>query len=357
MNENHNPWGNSDRPPGPGSPRPWEDGSYRFGGAVPPQPPPMAPDQNLRRLLRRNANCVCLALALVYASIPVFSIIIGLLNHLIPGFTELLFGLSPVWMGVLNMSVFALALLLPTWIILRFLNIPLHVAFPMRRTPASITVPGVFCTLGTSVVGVFIAAMLVAFMTAATGATPTMPDFSPPDYGTAETVIFLISISVFPAIFEELLFRGVVMQSLRRFGDPFALIVSSILFAMLHRNFIQGPNALLTGLVLGYFTLRAGSLIPAIVAHFVNNLFAGSLSVIVVRLPERYAEILSISIFPFYLALGAVGLIILSLNGGFVPLRQHLTGLFERQKYLLFFTSPLALLFILATIWETRQFM
>jgi len=305
--------------------------------------------------LRQNANWVCLALFLVFAASLVFGFVMGQLFTLFPGFIDVMVGLSPMGVGVVNMSMFTLALLLPTLLILHALRIPLHIAFPMRRTPASTTAAGVFCTLGMSVVGVYVAAMLT-MMLASAGVTPSMPDFSPPTYGVGATIVFLVSLSLFPAVLEELLFRGVVMQSLRRFGDPFALICSSILFAMLHRNLIQGPNALLTGLVLGYFTLRTGSLIPAMVAHFVNNLLAGSISVIMVHLPERYAQILNFSVIPTYLTLGAIGLVMMSLQGGYIPLRQSLTSLSEWKKYLLFFTSPLALLFILATIWETRQF-
>ena len=356
MNESRDPWGNKSWPSSTAPPRPWESDSYRFGNLPPskPTPPSQIP---LRRTLRQNANCVCAALALVFAVGPAFLFVIFRLRQLFPGFDRAILDLSPAGVGIINMGIFALALLLPTLIILRFLQIPLYVAFPMRRAPASITVPGVFCTLGMSVAGVYIAAILTVIISTAAGVTPSMPDFSPPAYGRAETIIFLISISVFPAVFEELLFRGVILQSLRRFGDPFALICSSILFAMLHRNLIQGPNALLTGLVLGYFTLRSGSLIPAMVAHFVNNFMAGFMSVIMVHLPERYAQILNFSVIPTYLALGAIGLIAMSLQKDkFVPLRQNLTGLFEWQKYLLFFTSPLTLVFIFFTILATRQF-
>ena len=353
MNDNHNPWGNLNRPHNHTPHRPWED-SHRFGDSYPSPPPGSNP---LRRLLRQNANGVCAALALVFAVAPVFGFIMQLLFVIFPGFAVFIFGLSPAGLGLINMIVFAVALLVPTLFIMRFYRIPTGVALPMRRTPAHLTVSGVFCALGASVVGVYIAVMLSAIISAATGATPTMPDFSPPEYGVSATIVFLISLSVIPAVFEELLFRGAIMQSLRRFGDPFALVVSSILFAMLHRNLLQGPNALITGLVLGYFTLRTGSLIPAIVAHFVNNLIVGGMSVIMLHIPGHYADMLNFSIIPAYLVLGGIGLAIMSRKGGgFVPLRQSPTGLLEGQKYLLFFTSPLALVFIAATIWQTWQF-
>jgi len=321
-------------------------------------PLPPRPDVNPYKLiLRQNSNAVCVSLTLMFGIGYMFVLLIQILALIVPGFGRALAGLSPVWGGLINMSVHILAFLLPTLLIVNLLNMPLSVAFPMRRPTARLTVPGVFCLFGMSVFGVYIAAFITVFMSTAAGITPSMPDFSPP-LGRTEIIIYLISLSVIPAVFEELLCRGAIMQSLRRFGDPFALVVSSILFAMMHRNFLQGPNAFLAGLVLGYFTLRSGSLIPAIIMHFINNLVTGFLLIFTQRMPAEYAQVLNFSVLTVYLALGAIGVVLMmALNGGFKPLHQASTGLGEAQKYGLFFTAPLAILFIVVTAILTWNFL
>ena len=80
-------------------------------------------------------------------------------------------------------------------------------------------------------------------------------------------ILYIINGVVLPAFIEEIVFRGAIMQSLRRFGDGFALLVSSVLFAVVHGNFVQAPYAFLMGLVIGYFVLRTGSLWAGIFIH------------------------------------------------------------------------------------------
>ena len=318
-----------------------------------PPPPGINP---YRRRLRHNSNALCAGLTLCFS---IGTIAIWLLHRLIflfPRFGLFMQNLSPVGQGLFSMSINTLALLLPALLAAVLLNMPFRIAFPMRRTSARLTVPGVFCCLGMSVIGVGIAVLLTSLLARTAGVGASMPDFSAP-YGGVEIVMFLIAISVVPAVFEELLCRGVVMQSLRRFGDDFALVTSSLLFAMLHRNLLQGPNAFVTGMLLGYFTLRAGSLIPAIVMHFFNNFIFGLFSVAVMHLPAQYGEALNLLFLPVFLGLGAVGIILMSvLNGGFIPVHRKSIGLSTGEKYGLFFTAPLAIVFILATIYQARHF-
>jgi membrane protease YdiL (CAAX protease family) len=75
--------------------------------------------------------------------------------------------------------------------------------------------------------------------------TAAMPD---PIFARA---LYILNLTVLPAVFEELAFRGILMQSLRRFGDGFALICSSLVFAFAHRSLVLMPNAFLMGLVIG----------------------------------------------------------------------------------------------------------
>ena len=71
-------------------------------------------------------------------------------------------------------------------------------------------------------------------------------------------------------IFEELIFRGAIMGSLRRYGENFAIIFSSLFFAFYHMMFLQIPFAFLIGLIFGYVATR-WSLRAAIVLHIFNN--------------------------------------------------------------------------------------
>lgn len=120
--------------------------------------------------------------------------------------------------------------------------------------------------------------------------------------GWFSTLIAVISIAVVPALAEEFLFRGVVLGILRKFGDSFAVITSSIFFGFMHQNFIQLPFAFIGGLVLAYITIYTGSITPAIAVHFANNLF----SYIFTTLPVYIGSEISDTIYMIIIVISAV---------------------------------------------------
>lgn len=88
-------------------------------------------------------------------------------------------------------------------------------------------------------------------------------------------LFYALSLSVGPALSEELAFRGLILQGLRSsLGAVSAVVLSALLFGVMHLDPLQGLGAFITGLYLGYLTVRSGSIYPAIAAHGVNNLWA-----------------------------------------------------------------------------------
>jgi len=101
---------------------------------------------------------------------------------------------------------------------------------------------------------------------------------APEDFSNYRSVsgvlISLLSTAVIPAFVEEFAIRGVVMQSLRRYGDWFAIIMSSLVFALMHGNMIQIPFAFIAGIGIGYAVIKTGSMWTGIIIHFINNAIA-----------------------------------------------------------------------------------
>lgn len=87
--------------------------------------------------------------------------------------------------------------------------------------------------------------------------------------------ILLISSVIMTPIAEELVFRGVILKKSNN-GIPFyaANIFQSILFAMVHMNWIRFIYTLPTGLIYGYVYKRYKSLMPTIILHILNNAVA-----------------------------------------------------------------------------------
>ncbi len=78
--------------------------------------------------------------------------------------------------------------------------------------------------------------------------------------------------ALFPAVFEELAFRGYIMPRLARsMTGGEAVVVSGVLFAVLHLNLSAVPFLLPTGVALGWLRRRSGSVWPCILMHLAHN--------------------------------------------------------------------------------------
>ena len=75
---------------------------------------------------------------------------------------------------------------------------------------------------------------------------------------------------------EEMVFRGAILRSLLRWKqNPWVgIVISALLFAVVHMNPAQMPHAFLIGLLLGWMYWRTDSIVPGVVYHWVNNTVA-----------------------------------------------------------------------------------
>lgn len=89
-----------------------------------------------------------------------------------------------------------------------------------------------------------------------------------------EFLLMVLECAIVPALCEEFAIRGVIMQPLRRYGDRFAIVMSSVIFAIMHGNMMQIPVALIAGFALGYFAIATNSIWTGVAIHFANNLLA-----------------------------------------------------------------------------------
>lgn len=94
------------------------------------------------------------------------------------------------------------------------------------------------------------------------------------DQGTIPNKIYLImAYAVLPAICEEFVYRGILCHEYEKGGVLRAVIVSSVFFALLHFNLQNLPLYLFSGLILAMTLYSTRSLLGAIIAHFLYNIF------------------------------------------------------------------------------------
>ncbi len=85
-------------------------------------------------------------------------------------------------------------------------------------------------------------------------------------------------ICILAPILEELVFRGVLLEALRKYGNVFGIVMSAVMFGLFHQRMAQCFFAMTFGLVLAVAAVKTKSLIPSIFMHILNNTFAAILS-------------------------------------------------------------------------------
>jgi membrane protease YdiL (CAAX protease family) len=90
--------------------------------------------------------------------------------------------------------------------------------------------------------------------------------------GVGGALVLLLLLAVVAPFVEELLFRGLLLGWLVNLMPRWAaLVVTSVVFAAAHLQFVQFPGLVVAGLTFGFLALRTGRLGPAIIAHMAFN--------------------------------------------------------------------------------------
>lgn len=100
------------------------------------------------------------------------------------------------------------------------------------------------------------------------------------DWGTVPPVRWVKGLT--RGIWEEVFFRGIILVLFMRvFPKGRAIFISTFLFAVVHLNpmavslghFVDVVSIFFMGLLFTYLVLKTGSLLPAIVFHYVHDIF------------------------------------------------------------------------------------
>lgn len=90
-------------------------------------------------------------------------------------------------------------------------------------------------------------------------------------YDNASSVILYMSTAIAPAFAEEFLFRGVFYSNLRPYGRTQAVLISSLLFALMHQNIDQLFYTFVAGIAMALMYELTGSIWCSVIYHLINN--------------------------------------------------------------------------------------
>ena len=89
------------------------------------------------------------------------------------------------------------------------------------------------------------------------------------------TVPGILYVALLAPVTEELVLRGIIFPVARqKRGNLYAIIISSIFFALIHMNGIQLITGLFMGAIIGYAIILTDNVYIGIIIHAVNNSFS-----------------------------------------------------------------------------------
>ena len=118
---------------------------------------------------------------------------------------------------------------------------------------------------------------------------------------TSDPFAPFLAVVVAPAILEELFVHGALLSTLQHRSMFRGLLLTSLIFAMLHSSLTNFLGPLFAAFVYGLLTVTFQSVYPAMIAHFLNNMLAGSILLFGQKFVEigldRYFVIVGVAVF------------------------------------------------------------
>ncbi|MBO0576470.1 CPBP family intramembrane metalloprotease [Clostridium botulinum] len=106
-------------------------------------------------------------------------------------------------------------------------------------------------------------------------------------------------------ITEEIIFRGIILENLREFGDDFAIICSSVIFGLMHQ--FRMIHAFAGGVFMGSVYVITGNLRSSICFHmFMNLVLPISIHILDSMFPTIGSDIAMVILTIFFLVIGII---------------------------------------------------
>ncbi len=197
---------------------------------------------------------------------------------------------------LLNAGAYAVAFLLPVWFFLAISkNKPIE-PFGLQlgfssKCPTLSTVAMIFLGTGACFATSYANSMLFPISEEVSEAF-----FTSEIRGNYAIALMFISSAIIPALVEELLFRGTILSSIRPYSESGAVLISALLFGLMHQTPYQLFYTTALGVILGILRVKTGSIWAGVLVHFFNNLLSVIQSYLLERFDERTGEVLYIAI-------------------------------------------------------------
>lgn len=102
----------------------------------------------------------------------------------------------------------------------------------------------------------------------------TAPDMTPASFSWEIFIPHVLAVVVIAPLIEEFVFRGILLSSLEKYGQLFAIVTSGILFGLMHGDIVAALVASLSGMAFGFIYVKTRNLWVTVSIHAVYNVLA-----------------------------------------------------------------------------------
>lgn len=250
---------------------------YQSTNATPttPESPILSPEHLQQALylqekqaLRKCCSALCGIGFLTSVAFGVFPLLLEALLTVL-NIEAGLAGLSPTWYHFSSICLYLLSLGVPALIYLVLSHTPVMQVLPFEKARPFSWILLIIVGTAVCLLANFPADWVTTLLDQLGFPPPVYPIYL--DGNPLSAIFYFISIALVPPLVEEFLFRGIILQKLKGYGSWFAIITSSLLFALFHGNFAQAVFAFICGIALAFVTLKTGNWWPAFFIHLLNN--------------------------------------------------------------------------------------
>ena len=210
-----------------------------------------------------NLTQAVLLVLLFFGLSLLFGILIAILGKVLGFAAEK----EPVVLAVINLIAFGLLLVIGY----RKTGVTIGELFPLSPIQPTLLLPMAFTIVGTSILVSEMNNLLRIFLPAPEWFIEMMMNLVAGKTNFWRSVALTVVVA---PLTEELLFRGLILRGfLNHYGKSKAVLVSAILFAIIHLNPWQLIGALILGVIFGWWFVQTRSLIPCLFGHALANAF------------------------------------------------------------------------------------
>lgn len=245
----------------------------------------------------------------------------------------------------LSYAVNILRRLIPVTYIFARLKMPLRLAMPLKVTNKPLfyaAAPISLLTFGIISVMMWIVNLTGNYFGLFMGSEVWIPENKL--YVIPSSLLFAVIIPVI----SELVHRGVFLQIFRQFGDGYALIVTSLIAALTANDVQLWVFTFAYSLIIGYFTLRSGSILTAVLMRTmisINSYWLTYLKLIMGD-SEEYMTI-SLAAFALFITVGLFFLVrLMKKHSAKICLPIFSTYVSQKEKLVALISDPYMLIWI-----------